>query len=73
MGIVDRGEHDDEVARALEALRTRLTGTLVEPDDPLYDEARRVWNGMIDVRPRAVARAGSVADIDPVLATAQHT
>lgn len=73
MGIVGHEEHDDEVARALEALRTRLTGALVEPDDPLYDEARRVWNGMIDVRPRAVARAGSAADVDLVLAAAQHT
>ena len=73
MNAVDRGEHDQEIARELERLRTHLTGTLVEPDDPLYDEARRVWNGMVDVRPRAVVQAGAVSDIDPVLAAAQHT
>ena len=40
----------------IEDLRTRVAGTVVEPDCS-YDEARRVWNGMIDVRPRAVVRA----------------
>ncbi|MFF0990079.1 FAD-binding oxidoreductase [Kocuria nitroreducens] len=73
MNAVDRGEHEQEIARELEKLRARLTGTLVEPDDPLYDDARRVWNGMVDVRPRAVVRASAVSDIDPVLAAVQHT
>ena len=48
-------------------------GAVIEPQDPLYDEARAVWNGMIDVRPRAVIRAGAVGDIDPVLDTARRT
>jgi FAD/FMN-containing dehydrogenase len=35
-------------------LRRTIRGDLVLPDDPGYDEARRVWNGMVDKRPAAV-------------------
>lgn len=57
----------------LDALRARLGPDLVEPDHPGYDDARRVWNGMIDVHPRAVARVGSPQDVDLVVATARAT
>src|SRR5690606_29949871 len=73
MNAVDRGKHEQEIARELERRRARLTGPVVEPGDPHYAEARRVWNGMVDARPRAVVQAGDVSDIDPVLAAAQHT
>lgn len=62
-----------EPGHALQQLRGRLTGTLIEAQDPSYNEARAVWNGMIDLRPRAIVRAGSVADIDPVLQIARGT
>jgi FAD/FMN-containing dehydrogenase len=35
-------------------LRQIIRGDLVLPDDPGYDQARRVWNGMVDKRPAAV-------------------
>lgn len=38
-------------------------GTLMRPNDAGYDEARRVFNGMIDRRPVAVARCGSSNDV----------
>ncbi|MBT2551843.1 FAD-binding oxidoreductase [Arthrobacter sp. ISL-5] len=62
-------QHDPEVEiqQALHELRGRLSGSLIEPQDPLYEEARAVWNGMVNHRPRAVARAGAVSDIDVVL------
>ncbi len=47
----------------LESLRGAIDGTLTEPSDPGYDEARSVWNGMIDRHPVAIVRAGAVADI----------
>ncbi|KRE63847.1 dehydrogenase [Arthrobacter sp. Soil736] len=56
-----------EIQQALHELRGRLSGSVIEPQDPLYEEARAVWNGMINLRPRAVARAGAVSDIDVVL------
>ncbi len=47
----------------LEGLRRATEGTLVGPGDPGYDEARSVWNGMIDRRPAGILRAASVGDI----------
>ena len=50
-------------------LRARMTGTVVAPDDPGYDDARRVWNGAIDHRPALVARC---ADVEDVVAAVDH-
>ena len=38
-------------AKAIDLLSHQLQGRLVRPKDAGYDEARRVWNGMIDKRP----------------------
>ena len=54
----------------LSQLRSRISGDLIDRSDPRYDDARRVWNGMIDRRPLAVIRAGSAADVAPTLAMA---
>src|SRR5271167_2678507 len=40
-----------------------LRGPLVQPGDGGYDEARKVWNGMIDRRPALIARCAGVADV----------
>jgi FAD/FMN-containing dehydrogenase len=47
----------------LQALRTTFRGTLIRPDDEQFDDARRVWNGMIDRRPALIARCSGVADV----------
>ena len=41
-------------ASDISQLGQRIRGALVIPDDPGYDQARRVWNGMVDKRPAAV-------------------
>ena len=49
--------------RALDALHEVLSGELVLPDDPRYDEARTVYNAMIDKRPAVIARCATTADV----------
>jgi FAD/FMN-containing dehydrogenase len=51
-----------ETAR-LDELRAAFGGTLLEPSDPGYDEARRVHNAMIDRRPALIAQCRNTADI----------
>ena len=40
-----------------------LRGELIRPQDPGYDNARAIWNGMIDRRPALIARCRGVADV----------
>jgi FAD/FMN-containing dehydrogenase len=44
-------------------LRTAFRGKLIVPGDDEFDEARRVWNGMIDRRPALIAQCSGVADV----------
>jgi len=47
----------------LDSLRTMFRGVVIGPDDPGYDIARRVHNGMIDKWPAVIARCTGVADV----------
>jgi FAD/FMN-containing dehydrogenase len=38
-------------------------GGVIAPDHPGYDEARAVWNGVVDRRPRLIARCSGTADV----------
>src|SRR5258708_830630 len=40
-----------------------LRGPLLRPGGGSYDEARKVWNGMIDRRPALIARCAGVTDV----------
>src|SRR5258707_2210270 len=48
---------------AVQDLKGRLRGRLIEPSDIDYEAARKVYNGMIDRRPRLIAQCVDVADV----------
>lgn len=48
---------------ALDALSASLRGTLVAAGEPGYDDARAIWNGMIDRKPALIARCLGTADV----------
>src|SRR5436309_6038172 len=50
-------------AEALAALRERFRGPVLTPDDPEYDEARSIWNALIDRRPALIAQCSGAADV----------
>ncbi|WP_371581281.1 FAD-binding protein [Streptomyces sp. NBC_01314] len=48
---------------ALAALREDLSGDVFAPEDPGYDEARAVFNAMIDRRPAVIAQCADETDV----------
>jgi FAD/FMN-containing dehydrogenase len=50
-------------AERVEPFRAGFTGSVIEPGDAEYDEARRVHNGLIDRRPALIARCRNTADV----------
>jgi len=49
--------------QTIQAFRASLRGKLIQPADAEYDAARKVYNAMIDRRPRLIARCVDVADV----------
>ena len=57
----------------LATLRGAIRGRVITTDDDGYDDARRVWNGMIDRRPRLVVEAADAGDVEPAIGFARST
>ena len=53
--------------------KSTIAGNVMEPGDSRYDDARRVWNGMIDKHPALIVQAAAQADIAPTIAFAKQT
>lgn len=50
-------------ASAVEGFTAHVGQQLIQQGDPDYEDARRVWNGMIDRRPALIVRCRGVADV----------
>ncbi len=57
---------------AIRALAASLRGDLLTADAPGYDEARTIWNAMIDRRPAMIIRCAGVADVMRAVAFARQ-
>lgn len=47
----------------IDQFREKLSGIVIVPGDAGYDEARRVWNGMVDKRPAIIVFCVATADV----------
>ena len=51
----------------------RFDGTLIGPEDSGYDEARSLFNAMIDKRPALIARCADATDVATAVRFAAET
>lgn len=63
MSIAILPDQSERLAEAVQSLQQQMQGQVISPSHPEYDEARRVWNGMIDKYPAMIARCAGVADV----------
>jgi FAD/FMN-containing dehydrogenase len=56
----------------IDDLRSQVKGEVIAPGDAGYEEARRVYNGMIDKRPAAVVRCTGPTDVAAVIQVARR-
>ena len=47
----------------VDAFKATLRGPVLQPGDPGYDDARSIWNAMIDRRPALIVRCAGTADV----------
>jgi FAD/FMN-containing dehydrogenase len=48
---------------SIQQLKAAVRGRIIEPTDKDYDDARKVYNAMIDKKPRLIVRSFDVADV----------
>jgi len=58
---------------SITALRDLVTGLVIGPDDPEYEDARHVYNFMIEAQPYAIVQCASASDVRAVMAHAVAT
>jgi FAD/FMN-containing dehydrogenase len=61
-----------QVSKLKEKLGGLIKGNLLVPDDPDYEEARKIWNAMIDRRPALIVQCANADDVAPALTFARR-
>jgi FAD/FMN-containing dehydrogenase len=54
-------------------LKGLIGGNIVTPEDSSYEEARQIWNAMIDRRPAAIVQCAGAEDVAPVIRFARES
>lgn len=62
-----------QISKVKEGLRGTIKGNMLVPDDPGYEEARQVWNAMIDRRPAVIVQCVQADDVPPVIRFARKS
>jgi len=52
-------------------LKGIVKGGILVPDEPRYEEARQIWNAMIDRRPALIVQCADADDVAPAIAFAR--
>lgn len=53
-------------------LRTEVKGKVLLPSNPGYNEARTIWNGMIDRKPAVIVQCANSSDVIPAIRFARE-
>ena len=61
------------LSQPISQLRAQVTGRVVVPDDPLYDQARAIFYGGFDRRPQVIVQVADARDVAWVVALARDT
>ncbi|WP_040804014.1 FAD-binding oxidoreductase [Nocardia concava] len=56
----------------IEGLRATVDGVVITPEDAEYEQARKVWNGCFDRRPRIIVRPASAAGVAAAVLAARR-
>jgi FAD/FMN-containing dehydrogenase len=62
----------DVATMDVEVLRKEISGEVLVAGDAGYDEARTVWNGGIDLRPKVIARCATAGDVSAAIVFARR-
>lgn len=61
-----------QTSKAKEELKGGIKGSVLVPDDPGYEEARQIWNAMIDRRPAVIVQCAQADDVPSVIRFARE-
>jgi FAD/FMN-containing dehydrogenase len=62
-----------QTTKAREELKGLIKGNVLVSDDHGYEEARQIWNAMIDRRPAAIVQCMQADDVPPVISFARES
>src|SRR5215467_15647086 len=57
---------------AIESLKSKIKGRIIQPTDSSYDQVRQIWNAMIDRRPALIVRCAEASDVPHAISFARE-